>query len=160
MNLVHPSIEALRLILAEPDPGLALELDAFHGRGEWDPASQAERLLAITGELPAHVLHDAGGRPAIAFGLSFIRPGVLQTWFVARTGWTVLNPQLFDVHARLRAVVLAPATGIHRVQAVGLAGRPRVRPWFQRLGYVLEGVQARAGAQGEDFDLYALFGEG
>ena len=46
--------------------------------------------------------------------------------------------------------------GIHRISVESMAGRPRVREWFERFGFVYEGTMRQAGVQGEDIDLYGM----
>jgi hypothetical protein len=145
-------------ILRNADEGIALELDAFHGRGLWSPEGEAARLLGQNNVL-AHVMHDADGRPVLMFGATLVRLGVAQTWFAGARGWQAVNRELVPLHARLVAIALEGV--VHRVQIYSLAGRPRVREWFASLGYTLEGQQRAAGVQGEDVDLYGITkGEG
>lgn len=160
MNLRPPTFTELRAILVDLDAPQRPEVDAFHGVGQWTVDSEAARLAALARELPAHVLFTPDARPVIAFGVGIVRPGVLQTWLCACTGWQALNAEFVAVHAEATARLLALG-GIHRIQVYSLAGRARVRPWIERLGYAHEGVQRAAGVQGEDFDLYGMVkGEG
>lgn len=155
MNLRTPTFAELREILVDVDAGLALELDAFNGIGQWTADTEAARLAAIARDLPSHVHHDDAGRPVAAMGITLVRPGVVQTWFTARAGWQAHNQAIAAIHAGMRDRLFT-AGGIHRSQAYSLAGRPRVRSWFEWLGYTHEGVQVRAGAQREDLDVYGL----
>lgn len=156
--LTAPTVAELTHLLRRADPGCAAELDAFHGAGLWSPDGEAARLLAQANVLE-HVMHDAAGAPLLAFGASLRCLGVARTWLVAAPGWTARNADFRALHAQLVAIALAGP--VHRVEVVSLAHRPRVRPWFeQQLGYTHEGLERRAGAQGEDFDRYSIIREG
>lgn len=158
--LTEPTPGELTEILRRADPGCAAELDAFHGAGLWTPEGEAARLLGQR-NLLAHVMRDGAGAPRLAFGAFLVRFGVARTWLVAARGWTdTVARALPPMHATLVRIALEGP--VHRVEVVSLAGRPRVRPWFeQALGYSHEGLERRAGAQGEDFDRYSIIrGEG
>lgn len=155
MNLRPPTFAELREILANLDADMAREIDAFQGAGQWTVDSEAARLANLARELPAHVILDEQAAPVVAFGVWIVRPGVLQTWFTGRVGWQAVNAEVFEIHAGMRDKLFA-LPSIHRAQAYSLAGRERVRPWFERLGYTHEGVQRAGGVQREDLDLYGL----
>lgn len=152
--LTAPSFGELLEILRQADRGCAAELDAFHGAGLWTPEGEAARLLGQRNFL-AHVIHGADRAPLLAFGAFLLRMGVARCWMVTRRGWRVANGDFAPLHAQLMRITLEGP--VHRVEVVSLAHRARVRPWFEgQLGYTHEGLERRAGAQGEDFDRYAM----
>lgn len=158
MKLLQPSFEDLREILGNPEPGIAAELDAFYGRGVWDVDGHAAHLAALARALPSHLIVNGCDEPVLAMGLTLERAGVVQTWFVGRADWMAHDHKIRACYQAIVAGLFE--AGIHRIQVQSLAGRPRVREWFERMGYVYEGTQRAAGAQGEDFDLYGLVAGG
>ena len=154
MNLDAPSFDDLNDLLADADAGTRAELDAFHGAGLWTPAGEASRLAALAREWPSHAIRDESGRPMMVMGLTLQRVGVVQTWSVGRTGWTAYNAEIVACYQKIVAGVFSG--GIHRISVESMAGRPRVREWFERFGFVYEGTMRQAGVQGEDIDLYGM----
>ena len=156
MKLIEPSFDDLRRILADPDPGIRAELDAFNGAGVWTVDGESARRAADARCLPSHLILDEAGAPVLAMGLTMQRAGVVQTWFLGRDGWTAHNAAIVECYGGIVEGLFRG--GVHRIQVVSLGGRPRVREWFQRFGFEHEGVQRGAGVQGEDLDFYGMTG--
>lgn len=154
MTIDVPSFDDLRSILANADEGTRAEADAFLGRGLWSVDGEAARLAELARRWPAHVIRDESGKPVLAIGLSLVRIGVVQTWFVGAAGWQAHNAAIVGCYRMLVCGVFAG--GIHRITVESLAGRPRVREWFERFGFVHEGTERAAGVQGEDVDIYGM----
>lgn len=159
MQLDPPSIDDILSVLHRADTGTIAEADAFLGAGLWTIEGEASRLHEMAERLPAHVVRDEAGAAMLIMGLTIVRSGVLQTWCITAEGWTRYNGAIVSSYQEIVRKIFAPETGVHRLTVESLAGRPRVREWFESFGFVHEGLLHAAGAQREDIDVYSMVRE-
>ena len=120
-----------------------------------DRAELARHLAARYGDQPSVICGHHDGLPACIGGTIEARPNVLSLLFFA----TDVFPQIALPATRFIRDRLFPrlrAVGVHRIEAVSMAGHKETHRWLRTLGLEPEVAVMRGyGRAGEDFVQFA-----
>lgn len=115
----------------------------------------ADALAKAYGNRPDVLCGSADGVPVCIGGTLEMWPGVISLLFIATADF----PRIGQTITRFIRRELFPryeAAGVHRIQAISLAGYDEIHNWLRALGLQQEGLPMRAyGRNGEDFVTFA-----
>lgn len=125
--------------------------------GNYDPNAAARMFLAKSG--PQFTVMGRDGFPAVCGGYDMAADGVWQSWMVgSMDGWeanwrTITKSSRWLMWSLFR-------TGARRLQTSAIASRCQAHEWYVRgLGMTHEGVQRKAGLNGEDVHHFGILAE-
>jgi RimJ/RimL family protein N-acetyltransferase len=97
---------------------------------------------------------ESDGTPLFVGGFDYLHGGVYQDWLITRPeAWTRHAVSMTKVCRRMIENLLLDRA--HRVQAMVLAERQKVRDWYRLIGYEHEGTLKRYTRSGKDVVIYA-----
>jgi hypothetical protein len=97
---------------------------------------------------------EPDGAPLFVGGFDYLHDGVYQDWLITRPeAWTHHAVSMTKVCRGMIDDLMRE--GAHRVQAMVLAERKKVRDWYRLIGYQHEGTLKAYTAFGKDVVIYA-----
>lgn len=149
--LLEASLADLVHVCAHARPRDVLELSALFP-GDWNPAGFAEMVYrsSTKGWLAYHE-----GVPAAAIGYSIAWTGVANLWAFGTESWPLVVKPLTRHVKKVMFPELA-GMGVHRLQALALAGREDADRFIRFFGATLESEMKAIGKNREDFRMYRL----
>lgn len=96
-----------------------------------------------------------GDEPIVAIGVVLVHPGVGSTFMYSTDRWreVLIETTRFFKRGLVPGLVRA---GIHRIQALGLAGDPQTDRWKVLLGATHSAELRSYGKNGEDYVLHSM----
>lgn len=120
--------------------------------GSFDPENLSASLYMLPG-IRFSFYQD--GEPYAVGGYQPFSRGVSQSWMVCRNGLWDRHGKAMTKAARKVCDAVFAEPDIHRVQTICLASRVAAMKWYRTLALTQEGLQRKAGANGEDFAIFA-----
>lgn len=155
-NLRAVTLADLVMLCRDMRPDEVEQAQAFMDLEPFDPDAFAAMLYLRSG--PRFTVQDDEGRPIVAGGYTSTDEGQMDAWMVGTMAGWAKHWRVITKASRWMADNLL-AMGVRRLQVWSLASRVDTGLWYERLGFVCEGVRKAAGRQGQDVAMYARVGD-